>query len=464
MMTACPACNQRNPEDNRFCGMCGAKLERRRTPDSELLPEDSEHHSPAAEIPAVSVPKSPGQEPLHWHAAPDAPKASPKDPETIEKPLPTGDKPIAEEPRAAVPPRAPAVSEPTPTTSGSYMGFTLANEPAEKPRAEGDSGYAVSGPSFLGLSEQGGSSPEYLLEDDAPRHSAGKWFLGLVLLIGVLAYGQWRANGRGQTLFAGLPAIRAPKPVLANKQPATSANKSEDDDAPDMDVAPTNADLKAQTEVAKKADSDASKSQDADQKAAATASNDKSDPKTEVKAEPKADQQASTDTPSKGDGDKAAAKEDSKATEKADDEEPADASPSENVKAVAAKPDTARLEKTKAAVSKAKPKPPKQPDPSAAMLSQGQRYLYGQGVRKNCEQALNLIHGAANQGNAEARSQLGGMYATGNCAPFDRVTAYRWFTLALDASPRNGSVQRTRDMLWREMTDTERQRARNMAE
>jgi TPR repeat protein len=98
------------------------------------------------------------------------------------------------------------------------------------------------------------------------------------------------------------------------------------------------------------------------------------------------------------------------------------------------------------------------------MLAEGQRYLYGQGVRKSCEQALNLIHGAANEGNAEARSQLGGMYATGNCAPFDRVTAYRWFTLALSASPRNPRVQQTRDMLWREMTDTERQRARNMTE
>ena len=98
------------------------------------------------------------------------------------------------------------------------------------------------------------------------------------------------------------------------------------------------------------------------------------------------------------------------------------------------------------------------------MLAQGQRYLYGQGVRKSCDQAINLIHSAANQGNAEARSQLGGMYATGNCAPFDRVTAYRWFTLALSASPRKSSVQRTRDMLWREMTDTERQRARSMAE
>ena len=27
----------------------------------------------------------------------------------------------------------------------------------------------------------------------------------------------------------------------------------------------------------------------------------------------------------------------------------------------------------------------------AAMLAQGQRYLYGQGVRKNCDQAVNLM-------------------------------------------------------------------------
>lgn len=464
MMTACPACNHSNPEDHRFCGMCGAKLERRRTPDSELLPEDSEHHSPATEIPAASVTRSRGQEPLPWQAAPDVSKPPAKTAEKIEKPIPIGDKPIVQNTRSAASPSAPVVSEPGPSATTTYVGFTLTSEPTKKPAVEGDSDYAVSGPSFLGLSEQGGSSPEYLLEDDAPRHSAGKWFLGLVLLIGVLAYGQWRANGRGQTLFAGLPAIRAPKPVLANKQPATPATKSDDDsDAPDMDVAPTNADLKAQTEAARKADGDTSKSPDADQKTVANATDDKTNTKPDAKIEPNADQQAGTDTPSKGNGDKSATKEDSKPSENADADLP-EADPSDAVKSEPAKPDSARLEKTKAAVSKAKPKPPKPTDPSVAMLSQGQRYLYGQGVRKSCEQALNLIHGAANQGNAEARSQLGGMYATGNCAPFDRVTAYRWFTLALDASPRNGSVQRTRDMLWREMTDTERQRARNMAE
>ncbi len=455
MMIACPACNQSNPDGNRFCGMCGAKLERRRTPDSELLPEDSERSGPAAEMPArVAAPVQ--QRPLNW-GEPAAPaKLVAAEPLSQEQPRAAVSQ---EAPRAAAPASrsTTAVAEPMP--AGSYMGFSLASDegvgeaqksPAIDTRDEAAAGYSVSGPSFLGLSE-GQSKPEYLLEEEETRHGARNWFLGIVVLIGILAYGQWRANGRGQTLFAGLPAIRAPKPVLSSQAAAPAAKSDSDDDTPDMDVAPTNADLKPQTS-AKKDDAATTTAPAGDAKAPQQAA----DSNPQAKPEQQASNSPKTDTPAES----AAAKTDGKPTETAADD-PADDSDAKPEAASAAAKRSPRLEKTKAPAQKAKAA---KADASASMLAEGQRYLYGQGVRKSCEQAVNLIHSAANQGNAEARAQLGGMYATGNCAPFDRVTAYRWFSLALAASPRNNRVQSTRDMLWREMTDTERQRARNLAE
>ncbi len=72
--------------------------------------------------------------------------------------------------------------------------------------------------------------------------------------------------------------------------------------------------------------------------------------------------------------------------------------------------------------------------------------------------ALSLLKQAAGRGNAKADSQLGAMYATGNCAPFDRAEAYRWFNKATEADPRNSYLQRSRDMMWREMSPQERRK------
>src|SRR5437868_12552572 len=51
----CPNCGKGNPNDNRYCGMCGTALNRRGAPETELQPEDSEPSfiSPAAERAAI---------------------------------------------------------------------------------------------------------------------------------------------------------------------------------------------------------------------------------------------------------------------------------------------------------------------------------------------------------------------------------------------------------------------------
>jgi hypothetical protein len=91
------------------------------------------------------------------------------------------------------------------------------------------------------------------------------------------------------------------------------------------------------------------------------------------------------------------------------------------------------------------------------LLNRGQAYLYGNGVPRNCAQALAFLYKAADGGNAEARSQLGTLYATGHCVSLDRARAFNWFTLAAGVAPeRNAWVEHNRKMLWDQMTDSEK--------
>lgn len=421
-------------------------MERRRTPDSELLPEDSEHSGPGADLPrrgpaAAAPPPRP-----EWRIAePEAPRVVIQESPAIA--------PRAEEPAAVS-----RVEEPAPV-SGSFMGFSLGDSATSATHVEvrEEPAKGLSGPSFLGLGDGASSNPDYLLEDEPRRHSARNWFLVILLLLGALGYGQWRANGQGKTLFAGLPSIRAPKPVLANVKQPLNSSSADDDDSPDIAVEPTNQDLKAQQAAAQQADG--AKKTDAAQKTDASPKPDAAQQKDVAPAQAAAQKEQASD-----DWKPLAKPEGLKSAEAA----AADKSPAARQDEAAAvpakakdKPAAARVEKTKARIEKGRSEPV---DNSASTLAEGQRYLYGQGGRKSCDRALNLIHSAASQGNAEARAQLGGMYATGNCAPFDRVMAYRWFTLALNASPKSATVARTRDMLWREMTDTERQRAKSAAD
>jgi TPR repeat protein len=101
---------------------------------------------------------------------------------------------------------------------------------------------------------------------------------------------------------------------------------------------------------------------------------------------------------------------------------------------------------------------PARPGEDAALLDKAEAYLYGNGARQNCAQALVYLRTAADRGNAKARSQLGGLYATGHCVSLDRARAYYWFTLATDAGEHNEWVEHNREMLWAQMSPGERER------
>jgi hypothetical protein len=53
------------------------------------------------------------------------------------------------------------------------------------------------------------------------------------------------------------------------------------------------------------------------------------------------------------------------------------------------------------------------------------------------------------------------MYATGHCVGRDLPTAYRWFARALHEQPSNTRLQQNLQVIWNQMTPSEKQIAAN---
>lgn len=93
------------------------------------------------------------------------------------------------------------------------------------------------------------------------------------------------------------------------------------------------------------------------------------------------------------------------------------------------------------------------------LVTEAERYIYGRGVRQDCDHGLRLLKPAATRSNPKAMISLGALYATGTCTPRDLPTAYRWFALALHQEPDNQALQNDLQKLWSQMTQPERQLA-----
>ena len=125
-----------------------------------------------------------------------------------------------------------------------------------------------------------------------------------------------------------------------------------------------------------------------------------------------------------------------------------------------AKPKPAPVEPTHAAHVEAAPKPRVVSKPAVAdPVTEAQKYIYGKGVRQDCDHGLRILKPAADQANPKAMIEMGALYSAGLCTPRDLPTAYRWFALALHKQPDNASVQTDLQKLWSEMTQPERQLA-----
>lgn len=102
--------------------------------------------------------------------------------------------------------------------------------------------------------------------------------------------------------------------------------------------------------------------------------------------------------------------------------------------------------------------PNEEPTDGVADVEEGEKYLYGHGVRQDCRRAQSSLMTAADLSNAKAQGILGTMYATGHCVRRDLPTAYHWFLQARKEDPRNVRYEQDLRLVWRQMT-TQQQRA-----
>jgi hypothetical protein len=178
----CPRCGNDNSEDNRFCGMCGARL----------LP------APAVVTSApVAVASSPAQAPVMRSSTPlSAAAAAPARPQVVTPPQPS-----------------PPVSEDSPFISGpSFLGL---NDPAPRKRA------SLSADPH---SSSNSSNLDYLLDDEeAPkRGSAGKFALILLMLALAAGFGYVRFKVLRPRPF------KAPVAVAQDSAPTSTTPPSSD--------------------------------------------------------------------------------------------------------------------------------------------------------------------------------------------------------------------------------------------
>jgi len=295
------------------------------------------------------------------------------------------------------------------------------------PRVESAAGSAT--PGFI-TGEPAPRNLDYLLEDDAPR-SHGKLlvtFLLLLLAAGLMVL-HWRrdgypwasatptapsasANSAASTPPASVPVAQQPAPAAVNNGLTSAAEPAKE---------------QAQLEVKP------------------------------VQPEEPAGQAAAKETPSP-------------AESASDNTAPAESKPGNNTTSEDSSPD----ENQPAPVAKPTPPPPApkaKPEPKPAVASapalagddklvtEGERYLYGNGIPENCDLAEKNIRTAAGHSNPRALTLMGAMYATGHCVARDLPTAYRWFAKALHQDPSNTRVQQDLEILWKQMTPEERQLA-----
>jgi hypothetical protein len=346
----------------------------------------------------------------------------------------------------------------------------------------------ISGPSFLGLgrTESEDNNLAYLYEDQPRSGHARYWIAALIVLAcaGFFAY-QWKQNWNWDTTIigrhkaqqadAGKPSgetatdAKANAVAPGNGQPNGSGGAVTQDatGAPSAPAVQGDA-VAASPSTPPPEDKSASAASSGGAPAQQPAASDKSQTATAegtAKADVSADQgSTSANEPEKGtaragtsgatDQNSADAGDQGAAADEADNggDEVADSAPPRSSKPAEARPAAKRAE-AKPATGRYAEK-----EPGNELVAKAEKYLYGRGVSKNCDQALVYLRTAANRGNADARSKLGALYATGHCVSMDRAEAYNWFTLARDAGSKNVWVERNREMLWSQMTPSEKER------
>src|SRR6202140_1980746 len=392
----CPRCGNENSEENRFCGMCGAKL------------------SPAP-VEVASVP-----------AQGTAMRTS----TTAAAPSPTPVRPQA----APAPRPLPPQSEEVPPISGpSFLGL---NDPA--PRKRGNLNFDSHGSS---------SNLDYLLDDEEPRRGgAGKFFLILLALALAVGFGYLRWKNQG---LPWLHATPNKPPAAAENCDTTATNSTAPPTANSATAAPTPvAPAPATPQPAAQAPAQPTP----DAPAASTP------PAASQGATPDAGNAPANTPPATGAAPAASDAPNSSPNPSATTE-PAAKEPSVEPAAAAPDTSPAPKPKKPPASPAPKPHAGVMPTTSADPVSEAQKYIYGRGASQDCERGMRLLKPAAAQANPKAMIEMGALYSAGLCTPRDLPTAYRWFAMALRKQPDNQAVQADLQKLWGEMTQPERQLA-----
>ena len=305
-----------------------------------------------------------------------------------------------------------------------------------------------------------GANLDYLLEDDEPRSHKGL-VVGILALVLVAGLGYLRWRGELPWLKAGTSGAKN----TAQTRDAQPGSTGGDQEAP-ASVAPSDTGQQSNNAApaavvtapaATPAPAPSSAPAAEPEPGAKTASAPTTTAGGSAAANPAAESPAADAKPSGSPADAAPAG-DQAATPPAaagDQSAPALAPPATAAAAAATATAPARPK------VKPKPAPPTRPEDSVAM---GERYLYGRGVPQDCTRGLRYVKPAADQSIPKAMITMGALYATGHCLSRDLPTAYRYFALALRKDPENGALKQNAEMVWGQMTASERQQAIRMTQ
>jgi hypothetical protein len=416
----CVRCGNENSEDNRFCGMCGASL--------VAKPQVSGTVAPASPTPAEK----------RAEPAPLRPSAEARIPRV---PVSAGREtaPVAEDRVAPPVDTSPVITGP------SFLGL---NQPGDRRGAEAHGSHHEHGGGH-DLWGRSSRNADYLLEDDEePKRGWGKLFMVIIALVlaGGFGYLRWKQGGfdwltndrkaapaaESQPNAAGSGTTLAPAtPEASNPSPANPANSSP--------AAPESA---AGGAAAAPAGGGATASGPA-------VSGGDTSPQASI---PSSGAPPNTAAAPAQNAPPANASPDGSTKSQADSTQSSEVpAPDADVPANKPKPDVS----SKAPVRERKPTPVTPVDPT----EEAERFIYGRGVRQDCDRGLRLLKPAAAQSNVKAMISLGALYSTGTCTPRDLPTAYRWFAMALHKQPDNLPLQDDLQKLWSQMTQPERQLA-----
>jgi Double zinc ribbon len=364
----CLSCGHVNESGYKFCGMCGTRIDRR-VAERRGAAQSTRLESGASVAGASS-----------------GPNVAVLNPQRTEE-------------------RTPGHQRASDRSTGSTAPALFRTEPGME---RFDSG-GIRGPSFLGLSDDPDDDPGYLLEEE-PRSRGGLRFLVLLVILAAIAgliFLQYRSSLNAKPHSNEPGRSSAPAPQGENRSAPVA--EPQNPDKPSLPAGAASTIPQSEQSPAKDPPS--------------------AQPQRTIQPEPhvtpaKAETSltAELDPPDDPNNSAADARETSKGSDKGLEPVPAEQKPS-------------------------------------STLIRAQQFLHGRGVEQNCEQGLLYLRAAAQKNEPAAAVQMGALYASGQCVKQDRVMAYRWFNSAHELQPANQWILRNMDQLWGQMTEQERRLA-----